>query len=124
MDDEVQRERERARAALRDAQVLLEEGGSDEGAINRLYYAAFHAAQAILYQRGHAPESHGHVRQLFGKHVVLPGDVPRSAGRLLSTLYDHRQRADYGVLDADIDVSTLYHETEQFVDRIGDLLEE
>jgi hypothetical protein len=42
----------KAREARTDATLLLERGGTDEGVVNRLYYAAFHAAQAALYKAG------------------------------------------------------------------------
>ncbi|WP_368410939.1 hypothetical protein [Halomarina pelagica] len=45
--------------------------------VNRSYYAAFHAAQAVLYARGENPSSHGHVRRQFGQRVVLNGDASR-----------------------------------------------
>ena len=107
--DEAGREANRARSALDDARVLFDGGGTDGGVINRLYYAAFHAAQAALYSRGENPSSHGHVRQLFGQHIVLEGDASRKDGRLLSMLYDYRWEADYGGDDLDVDV-------EEFVD--------
>ena len=49
---DAERELERARAALHDAEVLFEGDGTDTGVLNRLYYASFHGAQAILYVRG------------------------------------------------------------------------
>lgn len=42
----------KAREALADAERLADSGGSEDGIVNRLYYAAFHAAQAVLYDRG------------------------------------------------------------------------
>jgi uncharacterized protein (UPF0332 family) len=48
----------KAREALRDADRLSDGGGSQQGIVNRLYYASFHAAQAALYDRGVAPSSH------------------------------------------------------------------
>lgn len=93
--DDAQQELERARDALTDARILLAWEGTDTGVLNRLYYAAFHGAQAALYARGRNPSSHGHVRQQFGQYLVLSGDVSREKGRFLGTLYDHRQAADY-----------------------------
>lgn len=75
-----------ARLALSDAEQLVASDGSDEGIVNRLYYAAFHAAQAALYQRDVDPSSHGAVRNRFGEHFVLDGSVSRTHGRLLTTL--------------------------------------
>lgn len=89
-DRYVREELEQARQAVADAEHLLEGSGSDEGAVNRLYYATFHATQAVPYDRGVEPSSHGAVRNLFGSHVVLDGDAKRSHGRLLTTLADLR----------------------------------
>lgn len=114
-NEEVRRELERARDALHDAQVLADGEGTDAGVINRLYYATFHAAQAVLYDRGENPSSHGHVRQGFGQHVVLQGDATRAEGRLLGTLYDYRQAADYGAGSSPGDVGALVEDVEEFV---------
>ena len=45
----------KARRALNDAEQLVQTSGSEEGIVNRLYYASFHAAQAALYVRGVDP---------------------------------------------------------------------
>lgn len=117
------RELERARDALHDAQVLFKGGGTDAGVINRLYYAAFHAAQAVLYDRNENPSSHGHVRQQFGQHVVLQGDAKREEGRLLGTLYDYRQAADYGAGSSPGDVGALVGDVEEFVTKMNSLVD-
>lgn len=118
-DDSVEQARdelERARDALHDARVLFDGDGTDSGVVNRLYYAVFHAAQAILYARGENPSSHGHVRQQFGQCVVLEGDASREEGRLLSNLYDYRWEADYGGGELDVNVEHLIAEVDAFID--------
>ncbi|WP_415382995.1 HEPN domain-containing protein [Halosimplex sp. TS25] len=118
----VEEELSKARVALGDAESLVTSGGSDAGIVNRLYYACFHAAQAALYDCGVEPSSHGAVRNLFGEHLVLDGDMSRDQGRLLTTLADLRQQADYGYAPIDEDVASLFERTQQFVDDIGRLL--
>ena len=86
----VEEELSKAREALDDAERLAASGGSDEGIVNRLYYATFHAAQAVLFDRGIEPSSHGGVRNKFGEAVVLDGSASRNQGRLLTTLADLR----------------------------------
>lgn len=113
-----------ARAALTDARVLRDNDGSDAGVLNRVYYAAFHAAQAVLYVRGETPTSHGHVRQLFGQRVVLEGDASREEGRLLGRLYDYRQEADYGRDTPSVDLDALLSDVDAFVDHMDDLVQE
>jgi uncharacterized protein (UPF0332 family) len=113
-----------ARDALNDARVLLDGDGTNAGAMNRLYYAAFHAAQAVLYVRGEEPSSHGHVRQLFGQRIVLEGDAFREEGRLLGTLYDYRQEADYGTGTLDVEANRLLSDVEAFVEHMSELVDD
>lgn len=120
--DDAQRELERARDALTDARVLFEGGGTDVGVLNRLYYAAFHGAQAALYARGQTPSSHGHVRQQFGQHLVLSGEVSREKGQLLGTLYDYRQAADYGDGPPAVNLGALCEDVDEFVQQMGELI--
>lgn len=119
----VAEELEMARQALADAEQLVEGGGSDEGVVNRLYYAAFHAAQAALYDRDVNPSSHGALRSQFGEHLVLEGTVSRTHGRLLTTLADLRQQADYGYEPIDEDVAELLDRTHAFVAEIESVIE-
>lgn len=48
---------DRAKDARTDAQLLIEQGGSHSGAVNRLYDATFHAAQAVRHAYGKHPTS-------------------------------------------------------------------
>lgn len=115
----VDEELSKAREALGDAERLVASDGTDEGIVNRLYYASFHAAQAVLYARGVSPSSHGAVRKLFGEHVVLDGSASRDQGRLLTTLGDLRQQADYGYEPLDVDVEALLNRTRAFVEAMA-----
>jgi len=108
---------------LHDARVPFDGDGTDAGALNRLYYAVFHAAQAVLYARGEYPTSHGHVRQQFGQEVVLSGDVSREDGRLLGTLYDYRQQADYGSESPRVEVGPLIADVDEFVTHMTALVD-
>ena len=117
------RELRDAAEALSDARLLLDGGGSINGTVNRLYYACFHAARAVVYDRGGAPTTHGDVRSQFGERVVLAGDAPREMGRLLSDLYDHRAVADYEGTEPDVDAAALLTDVEAFVERAVTLVE-
>lgn len=123
-DVDERRELERARDALHDARVLLEGDGTEVEVVNRLYYATFHAAQATLYARGENPSSHGRVRRQFGQQVVLEGDASREDGRLLGTLYDYRQEADYGGGTPDTDLEQLVDSVDEFVQKMETLVRE
>lgn len=80
-----------ARQAVSDTEGARDAELSDVVIVNRLYYACFHAAQAVLYDRGYDPSSHGGVISLFGSEVVMEGDVPREMDRLLNRLSDFRK---------------------------------
>jgi Uncharacterized conserved protein related to C-terminal domain of eukaryotic chaperone, SACSIN len=79
-----------AHDALSDAAVLRDDG-TDKAVVNRLYYACFHAAQAVLYVREFEPESHRGVISLFGQEIVLEGDASGADGRFLNELRDYHE---------------------------------
>jgi uncharacterized protein (UPF0332 family) len=91
--------------------------------VNRLYYACFHAAQAVLYDRDLEPESHGGVLSLFGSEVVVSGDASREQGRFLNDLSVLRKQADYGYEQLDEDIGSLIEETTSFVESMEQSVE-
>lgn len=113
---------DQARQALSDAKGAQEADLSDAVIINRLYYACFHAAQAVLYDRGFEPESHGAVLSLFGSEVVMEGDATRDEGRFLNDLSTLRKQADYGNEPIDEDIDHLLMESSSFVKRMEGLV--
>ncbi|MFC7138499.1 HEPN domain-containing protein [Halosimplex aquaticum] len=117
----VQRELQQAAQALTDAKTGQAAGLSDAAVVNRLYYAAFHAAQAVLYDRGHNPTSHGGVISLFGSEIVVDGEVSREQGRFLNRLSELRKQADYGYEAIAEDIEELLERTEQFVTEMETL---
>ncbi len=75
--DETQRELVRgylskARVKARVARDLLARGEWDD-AVSRAYYAAFHAAQAVLPTEGQRGETHRGLITLFGLLLVKTG---------------------------------------------------
>ena len=89
--------------------------------MNRLYYSVFHAAQAVLYDRGHTPSSHGGVLSLFGSEIVVSGSASRDRGQFLNHLAELRKQADYGYEEITDDVDALLTQTEQFVTEMDAL---
>lgn len=114
-DDAVADQLEQARRAVADATGARDADLSDAVVANRLYFACFHAATGVLYDRGHDPSSHGGVLSLFGSEVVAPGDVPREHGRLLNDLATLRKQADYGYGPVDADFDSLVSDVDEFV---------
>lgn len=120
-EEAVENQLRQARQALTDAEGARDAELSDAVCINRLYYACFHAAQAVLYDRGHNPGSHGGVLSLFGSEIVVAGDAPRERGRFLNRLSELRKQADYGYGTVDEDVDALLARTREFVSEMEDL---
>ncbi|MFB6140402.1 MAG: hypothetical protein ABEJ26_08215 [Halosimplex sp.] len=61
-----------------------------------------------------------YVEEEFEKaREALDGEFDRDQGRLLTTLADRRQQADYGYAPIDDDVTALTDRTRRFVDAVG-----
>ncbi len=80
--------------SLRAATVLIEAGLLHD-AESRLYYAAYHAAVALLLTQGLEPRSHTGVANLMGLHFVKTGKLDAGDARLLARLQKYRVEADY-----------------------------
>lgn len=122
MSDYAAEELREAKDALSDAEVLRN-GGTDKAIVNRLYYACFHAAQAVLYSKGIEPTSHRGVLMLFGREVVQAGEASEDDGRFLNEMWDYREQADYGYDRLDVNTDALFGRTEAFVERMEGLVE-
>ena len=85
---------ERAAAACREGDVLAEQH-SYGGAANRYYYAAFHAARALLATRNVDSARHAGVIALFQQHFVKSGDFPADIARALPRSFEKRLSSDY-----------------------------
>lgn len=94
---------------------------TDETIVNRLYYACFHAAKAVLHTKGFDPSTHQGVLTVFGEEVILSGEATREDGRFLNDLRDLRQQADYRHDPIEVDVDELFERTKAFVAKMHDL---
>jgi uncharacterized protein (UPF0332 family) len=84
----------RCEESLRAARLLLE-GDLLADAESRIYYAAYHAAVALLLTEGLEPRSHSGVGQLLGLHFVRTGLLDAEDARLFARLQKYRVEADY-----------------------------
>ncbi len=85
---------ESARKTLEAAKVLSENGFWNS-AVNRLYYAVFYAVNALLVLNEIQTKSHSATKSQFSLHFVKTGRFDKKHGRLLSELFDWRQKGDY-----------------------------
>lgn len=85
---------QRARDTLGDADALLE-AGRWASALNRLYYAAFYAARALLATAELDSSRHSGVVALFQQHFVRTGIIGEDVARVLPRSLQKRQQSDY-----------------------------
>ena len=83
-----------ANEALRDAELLLE-ASRYRAAANRLYYAAFYAAIAVLLSRRLEYSKHSAVIAFFDREFIRTGILPREYSRTLHRAFSERQQDDY-----------------------------
>lgn len=115
-------EMQEARDALADAEKMLEAGVTEKAVVTRLYYACFHAANAVLYAKGFEPQTHQGTMRLFGREVVKTGDATGEDGRFLNDMRSYRQTADYTHDPIEVDVDELVQRARTFVREMDGLL--
>jgi uncharacterized protein len=115
---------QRARESLAEADVLVA-ARRWRGAVNRLYYAAFYAARAVLAIRNLDSSRHSGAIALFQQHVVKAGSVPLDVARALPRAFESRQSSDYADTadPTEDDVRVLRTDIEAFVDACAHLVE-
>jgi len=106
----------KAREALSDAKKRREAAGSTPGVVNRAYFAAFHAARAVLSVRGTLPDDEDHIPPQFAEDVVIAEETSMEDARFLDGLRAYRKTADYEHESVDVDLDAKVVRAERFVD--------
>jgi uncharacterized protein (UPF0332 family) len=83
-----------AHEALCDAELLLN-AGRYRAAANRLYYACFYAAVAVLLTKRLQYSKHSAVIAFFDKEFIGSGQLPKEYSRTLHRAFHERQQDDY-----------------------------
>lgn len=111
---------EKAYKAIEHAKVNLNLGYLEVTA-NRLYYAAYYTASALLIANKILAHSHEGVITQFGFNFVKTGKVDREKGKLLSKLFSLRLKGDYSdKFDLkEEDLQPLIEPSEEFVPSIS-----
>jgi uncharacterized protein (UPF0332 family) len=87
---------EKARLSLKRAD-LMSGAGDGEAARRECYFAAFHAARALLFVRtGLFERAHDRVRLSFGRYAVSFG-LPPELARFLASAHRYMELADYEI---------------------------
>lgn len=114
----------RAREALAEGEQLLQSVVS-MGAVNRFYYAAFHAARSLLALRQVDSARHSGVISLFQTHFVKTGLLSPDVAKALPRSFERRQDADYADFSQVTreEVVTVAGEVRVFVEECARLLD-
>ncbi len=111
---------ERARETLRDAHLLINQGGSPWSVINRAYYAMFYAVLALLTTLGKGSSKHSGVISQFDQLFIKTGEFPKTMSKDLHKAFGLRQIGDYReliVLDREQEEEIL-RSADQFVEAV------
>ena len=103
-----------------EAAKVLAENGFWNSAVNRLYYAVFNAVNALLVQNEIQANSHSGTRTQFSLHYIKTGKLDKKFGKLLTELYDWRQKGDYdNIFDYDSDsVQPLFIQVFEMIEAV------
>lgn len=85
---------EKADVALDDARFLTQNGRYNLAA-NRLYYALYYAASAVLINMGVPTKSHSGLITQISLHLVKTGILSIDDGKLLKVMFELRHEGDY-----------------------------
>lgn len=114
----------RSRRELEAARLLSGESYSRQ-AISRTYFAAFYAAEAALLSLGETRSKHAGIISAFGQLVIRSGGFQEKTGRLLRSLFERRNEADYSGADVPAEeADRAIDDAERFVDAVESWISE
>jgi uncharacterized protein len=86
-----------------EAARLLGGKGFPAQAVSRAYFAAFYAAEQALLALGETRSKHSGVVSAFIQLLVRTGQLDEENGRLLRSLFERRNQADYAPVDVPVE---------------------
>lgn len=70
-------------------------GGYYNTAVNRLYYACYYTAAALMVANNLDASSHKGIKIMLGLHFINKGKLKGKYGRIYQQLFENRQSGDY-----------------------------
>jgi len=115
---------QKAQESLASAELELN-AGHVNFAVNRLYYACFYAATALLLRDGKQFARHSAVKSEFGRTYIKSGRIDVQWNKFYQKLFDDRQEGDYiPTTTFDVsDVSSRLQHAREFIDLVRKLIE-
>ena len=87
-------ELEKAHNTFEEIEILVN-ASRWSGAASRLYYAVFHAVNALLINDAHIVNTHKGSHAIFIFYYIKTGIIATEYGRLYNTLQTLREKSDY-----------------------------
>lgn len=115
---------ERAYGCLKEAKLMSQEGFYN-ASINRLYYACYYVAVALLLKHNISAQTHSGVKTMLGMHFTSKGKLSVSASKTFTTLFEKRHSSDYDdfvYCDQEM-FDELYPKAEAFIEEVKKLIE-
>lgn len=93
--------------------------------VNRLYYACFYSASALLLYHRISAKSHAGVIGQFSEHIVRPGVISTEEFRVYAKLLNWRSKGDYNDLYdfCQEDTEPMMPKVKHFIDKVASLIQ-
>ena len=116
---------QRAKETLEEADYNAK-GGYFNAAVNRLYYACYYSASALMLANDLSSSTHKGIKTLLGLHFVKSGILDPIYGRIYQQLFENRQSGDYeDFIYCDLELfSELRPQAEAFIVKMSELIDE
>ena len=107
------------------AAKVLQDASQWNSVINRLYYACFYSASALLLYKHIPAKSHSGVIGQFSEAFVRQGIVDIATFRVYAKLLNWRSKGDYNDLFdfTKEDVDSMMEPTKVFIDKVASLID-
>jgi uncharacterized protein (UPF0332 family) len=121
----VREELEVAKARLKAAKLLFEKGMLED-AVNRAYYAFFHAAKAMLNTLGFDAKTHAGLISEFGLRIIKTKMLDKKFAQYFRRAFEMRESSDYeiGIVFGKDEVQLLIRNAEEFLKKAQKFVEE
>jgi len=114
----IREEMEVAKRRLMAAKLLIEKGMLED-AVNRAYYAFFHAAKAMLNILGFDAKTHSGLISDFGLRIIKTNLIDKKFGEYFRRAFEMRESSDYeiGIIFSEDEVQTLIKNADEFLKK-------
>jgi len=112
-----------AKQTLEDAKIIAN-NKLWKAAANRLYYACFYAANALMVKFGLQVKTHNGIIRLLGLNFISQNLLDNELGDMYYKLFTLRQKGDYDdwIIVKEDDIIPLLEPAEQFIKTIEQLI--